>query len=97
MTRHPLDLPFEEDPQPAQVDIDGRVAAGLVVLATVAETALGPWPALVFRFSDGYGQFLPDVLLLLDDAKANDVPALVTSATNAAMRAARKANPAAER
>lgn len=97
MTRHPLDMPFEEDPQPPQVDIDGRVAAGLVVLATVADTALGPWPALVFRFSDGHGQFLPDILLLLDDEKAGAVPALVTAATNSAMRAARKANPAVER
>lgn len=91
MTRHPLDLPFEEDPQPARIDIDGRVAAGLVVMATLAETALGPWPALVFRFSDGHGQFLPDVLLLLDDEKANDLPALVTSATASAVRAAKKA------
>lgn len=91
MSPHPLDLPFEEDPQPGKVTFEGGVAAGVVVLATVADTALGAWPALVFRFADGDGEFFPDVLLLLDDEKADSLPGLVTSATAAAIRGARKA------
>lgn len=91
MSRHPHDLPFEEDPQPGKVTIDSKVAASVVVLASVVDTALGPWPALVFRFAEGQGQFLPDVLLLLDDEQADALPNLVTAATAAAIKAARKA------
>ena len=87
-TPHWLDVPFEDDPQPGHTVVPRQVAAGVVVMATVADTALGPWPALLFRFADGHGQFLPDVLLLLDDEKAAQLPTLVTQATESAVRGA---------
>lgn len=90
MTRHPHDLPFEENPEPVPSDIDGIVATSLVVLASTVETVIGRMPALVFRFHTATREALPDVVLLLDPGKANDLPALVTSATAAAVRAARR-------
>lgn len=88
---HWLDVPFEDDPQPGYLPTEPRqVAAGVVVMATLAETPLGAWPAVLFRFADGDGRFLPDVLLLLDDEKAAQLPALVTSAVASAVREARR-------
>lgn len=91
MTRHPHDLPFEQSGgDPVEVDLSGHLAASVVVLASTTETVLGRFPALVFRFYDGHRQPFPDVVLLLDPEQAEKLPALVTAATAAAVRAVRR-------
>lgn len=87
---HPHDLPFEENGDPVEVDLAGHLAASVVVLASTTETVLGRFPALVFRFYDAHREPYPDVVLLLDPEQAEKLPALVTEATAAAVRAARR-------
>ncbi len=92
MTQHPNDLPYEDNPEPVDVDLDPHTAvcSGLVVMASGVRTVLGNMPGLVFRFALPDGAYLPDILLLLDPGDPDKVGALVTAAAASAHRAARR-------
>jgi hypothetical protein len=82
-------LPFEEQPMADLHDAaDGVVVGALTVAGAVADTAIGRFPALVFRFQDSRGEWSRPVTLLLDAPHLADVPRLVTAATEAAIRRA---------
>lgn len=90
-----LNLPFEENPggQTFAVDVTGRLASGVVILAAVLPVPdVGPMPCLIYRFAkpDGSG-FHPDVMLALTDDQAADLPKLTSDAVDSARRAAEAA------
>ena len=90
---HSLDVPFEEGPPGQTIDLDkAHLAGGMVVMAAVIPVEGEPKPVLVFRFVAPLGQFYTPLVLVLDDDQARNVPALVTRAVTAAVRAAKEAS-----
>lgn len=84
-----LDMPFEEGPL-ADMEIDGVVASGLVVMAgTMPVPETGVMPCLIYRFAnpDGSG-FYPPMILVVDEDQMTKLAQLVASATAAAIKAA---------
>ena len=78
--------PFEE--QPIVESDTGLVAQALVVMAAVAPTPLGTFPAVIFRFEVPGLSEMPTVTLLLDAEHMRGVPGLVAAAVNASIRRA---------
>jgi hypothetical protein len=88
-----MDVPYEPGPPGQFLTDDFLVSGGVVVMAgTLPLPDDGEAkPALVFRFSDPFGQFYPPVLLVLDDDQAANLPTLVRQAVDGAIEAARTA------
>lgn len=88
---HGMDMPFEENPEPAQLgDEHFHLAGGMVVASTtgVDVPEVGRCPALLFRFMQPHGEFYPPMLLVLDDDQMAKLGPLVTAAIETARRAA---------
>lgn len=82
-------LPFEDTPETNQ-QIDTWMCGSVAIKAAVQRSAIGTFPVLVFEFTEATGP-LPPITLILDDTHMRSVPTLVRSATEAAIKAARKA------
>jgi hypothetical protein len=93
MSGHGLNLPFEADPgEPFSLDLaDADLSGGVVVMAAAAPTEDGRTvPLIVFRFAkpDGSGFYRPIVLGPDDVGDLRSLVPLVTSAVEAAIKAA---------
>ena len=85
-----LNLPYEENPAPAELDLsDALIAGGLVVMAATVPTEIGKVPALVFRFVLADGTFLPPVLFACSVGEMRKTTDLVAGAVHGAIRGAR--------
>ena len=86
-----MDLPFEHNPPGQRLDLShAHLSGGVVVMAaTVPVPDVGIRPCLIFRFATPLGDMYPPMLLVLDDDQASKLPALVSTAVDAAMKEAR--------
>lgn len=85
-----LNLPYEDNPAPASLDLaDALVAGGLVVMAATLPLDSGStMPALVFRFALATGTFMPPIVFACSPAEMRAVLPLVTNTVKASLRAA---------
>ena len=83
-------VPFErQDQTPWQPGPHDVLAGAVIVMSTVTEVpGMGKQPGLVFRFVDGNNEFMPAVLLLMQDEAFERFVPLITSAVAAAREAA---------
>ena len=85
---HDHHLPFEEADLGEQ-DLQVVNVGSIAIKAGVHASPIGTFPVLVFEFSGPDGP-LPPIALVLDDNHMRSVRQLVSSAVDAAIRAARK-------
>lgn len=83
-----LNLPFEPQEATGHTE-DFALSGGVVVLAAVAPTLVGPQPIIVFRFAraDGSG-FMPPIALAVDRSQLDGLPLLISQAMTRALEAA---------
>lgn len=81
-------LPFEENPM-FETDA-GLIARGVVVMASVAPTPIGMFPAITLRFDVPGLTTMPTVTMLMDPERLREVPSLVLAAVNAAVKKAKE-------
>lgn len=86
-----MNLPFEENPERFDTNMDMVVCGGLVVMAAVVPVDGRTEPALIFRFSQPHGEFLPPITLVVTAAEMVGLVDLVTMATASAIKAAKDA------
>lgn len=84
---HDHDLPFESMPETQQT-LDVVTAGSVAVKAGVQDSPLGAFPVLVFEFTSPTGP-VPPIALILDAEHMRSVRRLVTTAVDAALKAAR--------
>lgn len=82
-------LPFERQETTSWAPGPGDSLAGAVVVMAIATDVpgAGKTPGLVFRFVDGDNEFMPAVVLLLDDQAIGNLVPLISDAVAAARQA----------
>lgn len=84
-----LDLPFESNQTPQELDLGhAHFAGGVVVMASFMEAPEGKLPTLVYRFAkaDGTG-FYPPMIVVVDEDQLTKLAQLTASAVAAAIKA----------
>lgn len=85
-----MDVPFEENPPGQFITDEFLLSGGVVVAAAVVPVGDETKPALIFRFSNPFGEFYSPVALVLDDDQAAKVTDLVSKAVTCAVNAAKE-------